>query len=183
MLEDKQLSQYDIATLINNLAKDDDIELNNTIHLVTATNKQKIKQMIYNKKTGKDFFLLYYYLGKRGAHWASLVVDYDNRNAYFYCSYGLFVDGQFKYGDNKTQHDELVKSCLRRLYKLGFQINFNNSQLQHFNSNVCGRYCGLFLYFNMIDDIDPDEFNEIILNNKKKLDPDDFVLQLTADKF
>jgi len=187
MIQDVQLSQYDIATLINNLAEDDGYDLDYKLHLVTDTNKDHIKNIILsnskNPRFDREFFLLYYNLGKKGAHWACLVVDYENRQAYFYCSYGIFIDNQFKFGDNKTYHNNLVKSVLRRLYKLGFTIHYNNSQLQHFNSNVCGRYIALFIYFNMIDDFNPDDFNTLIINNKKRVDPDDYVLSITQGKF
>lgn len=187
MIQDIQLSQFDIATLINNLADQDGYDLHYKLHLVTDKNKDHIKHLILSHSTNpqvdREFFLLYYNLGKKGAHWACLVIDYDGGQAYFYCSYGIFIDNQFKYGDNKSYHSDLVKSLLKRLYKLGFTIHYNNSQLQHFNSNVCGRYIALFLYFNMIDDFNPDDFNSLILNNKQRLDPDDFVLSITKYKF
>lgn len=182
---DVPISQFDIQNIINNLVDDDD---EFPIYLISEDNKKSLTSLIYKhtKKSpyNKDLFLIFYNLGGY-AHWCAMVINYQTKTAYFYCSFGIFIDGQYAFANSHIDDHSLVKTILKKLFKIGYEVHYNNQQIQGTISNACGRYCALFLALNLIDDVNPDKFNSIILNDSQRyqLSPDEYIINITNDLF
>lgn len=68
---------------------------------------------------------------KPGSHWVAIYID-KFRNGEYFDSYGLppFV----------SHHQQFLRSNCKRLV-------YNTVEMQSLNSDVCGQYCLLYLYF------------------------------------
>lgn len=181
----KALNQFEVSQICDHILLENDIDPHYyTLYLLSNDNKDKLKYMIKtkikNEYQGIDYFLLFYDL-RNTAHWCAMVINYTHQYAYFYCSYGIFMDTQYNYSKSKIIDSDLVKSLLKSLYRLGYEVHYNNQQLQSVHTNVCGRYCGVFLAFNMIDVINPDEFNDWIIkcSNQDDVSYDVFITNFT----
>ncbi len=179
----KPLSIHDVSVILDKLTGD----LSFKIYLLDKYNKKSMFEMVKRKsknKTGrKDYFMILYDLAEVG-HWCCMVIDYDNMTAYFYCSFGIFIDDQFNYRVKPSSDDDndLVRSMLRYLYKNGFEVHYNNVSMQDISSSVCGRYCAVYIALNEKEDVTPDEFNMLITESCKKenITPDELILDITS---
>lgn len=176
----KPLSAADVGRIIDELTGSTSFK----IYLLDAFNKDTMRKMIKKKEeeryANKDFFLIFYDLAQVG-HWCCMVIDYIERKAYFYCSFGVFIDEQYKYKVRGKKEGDLVKSTLRYLFRKGFEIHYNNKALQNVSSSVCGRYCALYIVMNISNDINPDDFNLLVEETceKEGLSPDELILDIT----
>lgn len=175
------INMLDVGQMVDNLLPNRHIKL----YMLDSYNKKSLSKMIKDKAQqkykNKDFFMIMYDLSEIG-HWCSLIINYVKKSAFFYCSFGVFIDNQFKYGIKKQEDNDLVRSLLRYLFRKGFEVHFNNVQLQKYTSSVCGRYCAVYISLNVDADITPDEFNELILNRCEEIDctPDELILIMTS---
>lgn len=174
------LSIFDVKKIIDSITDNYPFKL----YYLDSDNKSSMFSMIKRKLTSsyqdKDYFMIMYDLDTIG-HWVCLVVDYYANTAYFYCSFGVFIDSQFDFSVKPVKDPDLVKGILRYLHKRGFEVHYNNKQMQDVDSSICGRYCALFLCYNINDSFTPDEFNDYIIYQSEKyhVTPDEIVLSLT----
>lgn len=176
------LSIFDCCEIINDLIDNATLK----IYLLDKYNKNDMFKMIKKKNRynyeKRDFFMIMYDLAEIG-HWCCMTIDYVEKTAYFYCSFGIFIDGQYDYRVRKSPKDDndLVRSILRYLFRSGYEVHYNNKAMQNMASSVCGRYCALYLAMNYEEKITPDDFNALIEETceRKNMTPDEVVLNIT----
>lgn len=98
--------------------------------------------------------------GTQGTHWVALYID-DTAHGSYFDSYG------FK---------PLVKDVRHFISKHCRTVTCNEQQLQHIQSNICGRYVTVFIIITMLHKMPMDSFvngfskntviNDIVINNK-----------------
>lgn len=180
---DQPLAISDCATIIDDLIGISQLKL----YLLDKYNKKEMCKMIKRKDRenyeDKDYFMIMYDLAEIG-HWCCMIINYMEKTAYFYCSFGIFIDSQYDYRVKKSQEDDndLVRSVLRYLFRRDYEVHYNNKTMQNIESNVCGRYCALYIAINVEEDMTPDSFNELINRSciKNNTTPDEVILNITS---
>ena len=122
--------------------------------------------------------------GPDNGHWTALKYGQKNgENVIFYFdSYGLMPERELRYLPRRlvTMSNQL-KGLLYKLFrKQPLRICYNQYRLQKLSSgiNTCGRWCVLFLKYNL----DEDEFAKVFREESKKYNttPDELSVYLTS---
>jgi hypothetical protein len=141
-----ELSQEEIEKLANR-----------RITVITAANKEHELANILNDPRQITIPYLVHYqtsdnLWSIQGHWACMIINKKQKVVYWFDSYGIFPDDEINYIDPRyrrmtNQNKRYVGQFLYELSQMGYQIRYNNIQLQSFNTSIatCGRYCGLFI--------------------------------------
>ena len=186
---DIALCQYDVIDMINDLTDN----LPFIVYYLDEDNKDAMYRMIRKKSkmepppNTKDYYLIFYNIGEVIGHWCAMIIDYETQEASFFCSFGLFIDGQFQYGAEYQKDDDLVKDILKYLYEKDFIVYYNDEQLQNIKSNCCGRYVATYIAAvaamkNDNDSIDPRVFTDYIMDECEDRDmtPDEVIVEITT---
>ena len=103
----------------------------------------------------KGVLLLYESTLNRG-HWTCLK-KMKNKTICFFDSYGYIPDDELHFTNIKFRRENCMDLpyLTALMYKSKYAIDYNDVQLQKFkdNINTCGRYCGLFLRCQDMDNI------------------------------
>jgi len=83
-----------------------------------------------------DNVVLLYETSKNWGHWVCLFKK--NNTIYFFDSYGYIPDDELKFTHRKSH-----KILLNMMYESGYDVDYNNHQLQTKGKNIatCGRWC------------------------------------------
>jgi len=125
-----------------------------------------------------DTLTLLYQTKEDYGHWVVLINRGDN-NLEFYDPYGVKPDEELKHSDFhlRLHRGQITPHLTALIDKDGYNIQYNNKQLQRYLSsvNTCGRYTALRVKFKHLS---IPQFNALFLQNKC-YNPDFWVSALT----
>ena len=113
--------------------------------------------------------VILYQNDENSGHWTCLYKNQTPNTIYFFDSYGLMIDKEFKFitKNIKKQLGIDYNYLSKLLYDSKNKIEFNEHQLQTYKTgyNTCGRWVSYRLKHN---NLDIDQFNELFTNFKNK---------------
>jgi len=117
-----------------------------------------------------DKVVILYRTNHNFGHWCSIFRDRGRNEIEFFDPYGIIIDDQLGYNDNKVFQREYGQNhyyLTRLLADAKEDISYNHHKLQKFgpNINTCGRWCILRL---LNTDLSLQDFKQLLDEEKKK---------------